>query len=314
MHFFVHIPKTAGTSFRTAAERYFGAERVVYDYGADSPVTSECVRRFLYEIENEDKSGLYRHWQALNAALVAGHMSVPRFLDHVGLGKVMTFVREPLERTFSEYLHFSREQRYRGSFRDFYRSGQINRQYRMTGGIPLRALGFVGITERYDDSLRLLNAHFGWGIRKRRVNRARWRDPGPGSISAEDRADFYKRNAKDVALYQHACWYFEQRLRLHEQGQPFAHAALESCKDDKVKGWAFWAKPGPGPVIIELRRNGETVCEATADRPHRTLGRHVAPGNGQVAFAAKMSMQPGDEITVVVAGTGQPLCLQPVKV
>ncbi len=314
MNFFMHIPKTAGTSFRVAAEHYFGRERIVYDYGAASPVTSSLVQEFLFNARPADKTGFYRECARHEVALLAGHKALARFLDGVGLAGAITFLRDPLERAFSEYLHFCREDRFQGSFRDYFLQARINHQSGMFSGVPPRAVGFVGITERYDDSLRLLNAHFGWRIRKRRVNRARWRDPGPDSISAEECADFYERNAKDVALYRDVCWYLDQRLRMHKQGQPFAHAALESCKDGKVKGWAFWAKPGPGPVIVEVRRNGVAVCRATADRPNRSLGRHGAPENGRVAFAARVSMQPGDEITAVVAPTGQPLCPQPVKV
>jgi len=37
---FIHIPKTAGTSFRVAAEKYFGEDNTFYDYSAKSPETS----------------------------------------------------------------------------------------------------------------------------------------------------------------------------------------------------------------------------------------------------------------------------------
>lgn len=314
MHFFVHIPKTAGTSFRTAAERHFGAQRVVYDYGPDSPVTSECVQRFLYHPDAADHSGLFGNWQDQGIALVAGHQPVTRFLQAIGLRNILTFVREPLERSFSEYLHFRRKNRYRGSFQDFFQSMPANHQHRMAAGIPIRALTFVGITERYDDSLRLLNAHFGWRIRKRRVNRAGLLDPGPGSISAAERQAFYRLNGKDVALYQDACWTFEQRLRLFEQGLPFAHAEIEICQGGKVRGWAFWAEQPEQAVVIELQRNGSPVRQVTAERPHRLLERHAAPRSGRVGFAASMEMAPGDEITAIVAATGQPLVQQPVVV
>ncbi len=48
MIFFVHIPKTAGTSFRLGAESYFGRERIVYDYGKGSPASTPVVVDTLY--------------------------------------------------------------------------------------------------------------------------------------------------------------------------------------------------------------------------------------------------------------------------
>lgn len=314
MHFFVHIPKTAGTSFRTAAERHFGADKVVYDYGSHSPVTSACIQRFLYAADSEDKPGLYRHWDESSPALVAGHKAVARFVDHVGLPRVLTFLREPLARSFSEYLHYCRDQRHQGSFREFFLKRPQNQQKRMCSKLPFQSLGFVGITERYDDSLRLLNAHFGWAIRKRRVNRAGWLAPGPDSISAEDRAEFYQRNAEDLALYQNACWLLQQRLDLHRQGLPFVHGEIESCRKGRVRGWAFRAGTDDRPVTIELHRNGAAACHVVADRPHKRLGQAGAPRAGQVAFAAQLPLAPEDRISATVADTGQPLCPEPLQI
>ena len=41
--FFIHIPKTAGSSFRVAAEQYFGSEATYFDYGNGSKETSESI-------------------------------------------------------------------------------------------------------------------------------------------------------------------------------------------------------------------------------------------------------------------------------
>ena len=47
--FFIHIPKTAGTSFRKAAEEYYGLERICYDYAPHSGETSKIVIQEVYE-------------------------------------------------------------------------------------------------------------------------------------------------------------------------------------------------------------------------------------------------------------------------
>ena len=198
MHFFVHIPKTAGTSFRLAAEREFSPQRVVYDYGAQSPVTSPCIQQYLYGEGDQDKAALYAHCREHGVKLFAGHRPATRFLDGVGVGNIITFVREPLERVFSQYLHFKRHQGFEGSFREFFsvpsrRNGQAN----MLRGIPLRALGFVGITERYRQSLRMINQRYGWRLRHKRANRSGFFTPGPDSVSQVDRQNFYELNSDD---------------------------------------------------------------------------------------------------------------------
>ena len=46
--FFVHIPKTAGTSFRKACENYFGTPYSAYDYSPNSSDTSALVLDCMY--------------------------------------------------------------------------------------------------------------------------------------------------------------------------------------------------------------------------------------------------------------------------
>lgn len=307
MHFFVHIPKTAGTSFRTAAERFFSSERVAYDYGADSSVTSACIQRFLYAGELEDRHGLYRYWKQSGMALVAGHQSVHRYLDLVGLTRVLTFVREPLERSFSEYLHFRREKRYEGSFRDFFERQPVNHQTRMLGKIPMQALGFVGVTERYGDSLKLLNDHFGWRIPQRRVNRARLLDPRPSSISIEDREAFYQQNGGDVALYRSAVAGLDQRLQLCRQGLPFVHGGIDKVESGKISGWAWWAGGCDEPVGIEICSGKQVVQQVLADRPHKAMKRRGAPRDGQVRFTAALGPEVLNHLECRVVQTGQVL-------
>ena len=40
---FVHIPKTAGTSFRLAAQQFYGENNVFFDYGLESVETSKEI-------------------------------------------------------------------------------------------------------------------------------------------------------------------------------------------------------------------------------------------------------------------------------
>lgn len=305
MYFFCHIPKTAGTSFRTAAERYFGADRVVYDYGPDSPVTSPCIRRFLYDSKPEDKAGLYQHCQQSGIKLVAGHKAANRFSGQVGLAHTLTFVREPLERAFSEYLHFRREKGFADDFRAFCAQQPLNHQTRMLAGIPVQALGFVGVTERYDESLRLLNRHYQWQIRKRRVNRARLFDPGPASIRAQDREIFYQQNPADVQLYNQALACLEQRLALSRRGLPYVHGQIETLKPGRISGWAWWGADRPDPVVLEVTINGRIVQRITADLSHKTMSSLGAPRAGQVGFASSSQARAAGPIELRVVETGQ---------
>lgn len=313
VHFFVHIPKTAGTSFRLAAERYFASERVVYDYGPQSPVTSPCIQQFLYGEDEPDKEALYAHCREHGIKLVAGHRPATRFLDGVGVANIITFLREPLERVFSQYLHFKRHQGFKGNFREFFSvPSWQNGQARMLRGIHLRALGFVGITEQYQHSLCMINQRYGWRLRRKRANRSGFFSPGPDSVSQADRQEFYKLNSRDVALYREACWLFDIRRGLAAEVKPFAHAAMNLSEGGKINGWAWWAKPREEPVEIEISVNDELAKTVTADKPRKRWANLGAPAEGQVGFGAKIPLKPDDQVACRIKQTGQPINSKPL--
>jgi len=312
MHFFVHIPKTAGTSFRIAAERYFSSERVVCDYGEHSPVTSECVQQHLYQPEKEDKAGFLQHCQAHQVRLIAGHKAVARYAGDVGILNVISFLREPLERAYSGYLHFKRDGRFRGTFREFCQDKrQQNTHRRMLGNLSLHALGFVGLTEAYKESLRMINRINGWKLRKRHVNRSRFLEPGPKTISTEDRQVFNDLNGNDIKLYEDARWWFELRRGLEQADNPFAHGDLALVTTQAVKGWAWWST-GDEPLEVEICVNGKPEESVTADQPRKHWANLGAPRQGRVGFTAKLVLKPEDQVTCRVKKTGQPLNRTPM--
>ena len=71
--YFVHIPKTAGTSFRKASETFFGLRHVVYDYADDSNETSPFILDIVYGEEQGKKmyDNIFLHSTALYQPAIA---------------------------------------------------------------------------------------------------------------------------------------------------------------------------------------------------------------------------------------------------
>jgi len=67
----VHIPKTGGTSLRVAAEHYFGPNRMLYDYGTGAKLTSDLVRKWVYE--KNDLDGFARESVESGFCFLSGH-------------------------------------------------------------------------------------------------------------------------------------------------------------------------------------------------------------------------------------------------
>lgn len=296
-----------------AAEAYFGASKVIHDYGKQSPVTSQCVRRHLYQPNPADWDGLLAHWQLHKAVLLTGHTALDKYVPPLQLADTLAFLRNPLARCFSEYLHVSREQRYKGTFRSFFSDRtQINRQLRALSGVPFQALAVVGLTERYRESLSLINDRFEWAIGVRKVNKAGWFSPKLNRISASDRAIFSALNTADLALYRAACDQLDQRLRLQQFGQPFVHGNWTIGESGQISGWAWWAgERSEEPVAVELWRNGERLETQHSSLQCAQFSGHVAPRAGRVGFVFEKGMddacQASHALQVSVERTGQVL-------
>ena len=303
--FFVHIPKTAGTSFRLGAEAAFGAEAIAYDYGAESEVTSALVKAHLYG-DLRDLWGFGRASKAAGHAMVGGHVNADRFVSLFGVGRTLTFLREPLPRIASDYAHFVRHYNYKGSFRDFYsRPVMQNRQSRFLQGVDLEAVGLLGLTERYGESLELLNAQFGTAIPLRQDNRGKRSLAALDALSAEERAELTQLNRRDMALYERAAALFEARLESFRAGRPWAHARLVETNAKRVAGWAWWADARDAPVAVEVWINGEQAGECPAVDLRPGLCRLRPPRGGYVGFHLPAKLTPGDRVQCRVAETGQ---------
>ena len=145
--YFVHIPKTAGTSFRVAVENYVGNRFVSRDYGKSSPTTTKDVAIEIYK--NIDYFSFHEQFEHNNKKFCTGHYPVKRYINIFGCTNVVTFIREPLQRIYSEYRHFVRQHEYKGSFKEFYREDRlINRHHKLLGGPPLESIGLIGLTEK----------------------------------------------------------------------------------------------------------------------------------------------------------------------
>lgn len=311
---FVHIPKTAGTSFRLAAAEYFTKERVVYDYGLKSVETSQTVQDCLYG-EHADWWRFKHACRDQNIAMVGGHVPVRRFVSLFGTCNTITFVREPSQRVASEYAHFVRNYEYKGSFREFYmRPAMQNRLNKFLQGVNFAAVGFVGLTERYEDSLEVLNDRYGVEIPYRTDNRGKPTLAARHEITPDEQEELERLNAQDIALYAHALQQFGTRLSLHRADLPYAHAFLQRADSQHVAGWAWWAwwaSGGNEPVAVAMYVNDKHVKTVEAVDLRPGLCHLLPPRGGYVGFGAKLKLDAGDQVQCRVESTGQVFPSQP---
>ena len=310
---FIHIPKTAGTSFRVGAEQYFGPEKVCFDYGPKAAETSECVLRMVYR--ELDFWSFGKTFRENGFRCLTGHIPANKYTPLFGVEQMVTFFRDPLQRIVSEYKHFVRLHGYTDDFQTFYRTPQfVNRQIKSFQGLPWTSLGFIGLTEKYSVSLQLLNSKYGIEVPllETNINKASINDIY--ELSEDDEAEICRLNAQEIIIYRKVCELFGQRTMLAESAQPFVRGILESVNGDVIKGWACYDNTDE-MVRIEVSKNGTLIGVAEAKGYRPFLKQIGTRRGGYCGFSQKTTgLRSGDTVECRVAETGQPLVGSPYRI
>lgn len=267
---FVHIPKTAGTSFRESIEDVVASRsrrfrKVERDYGAGAGVTTAAVKEATYGLKDVSRLII----KAPDITFMTGHYSIMRYLPHYGIGRVCTFVRDPVSRVVSEYLHARRHHGATDDFEAFYRQPNMqNRQWKLLAGQPLGCMGAVGITERYEESLKVINARFDLRLETRTANaNSATRDEYKDLINLH-RESIEKINKQDLHLYRQANILLDRRLKALAMGE--APLAYRTDKHPHaISGYAWWPDSDD---MVELE-----VCRIDAE------GRYAMAMDGILA-------------------------------
>ncbi|MFC1706174.1 hypothetical protein ACFL59_05025 [Planctomycetota bacterium] len=224
--YFLHIPKTAGTTLFEILRKRFKPEEAV---SAEGDVFLDlCCRS-----SPEDRA----RYRLMRAHFGYG---VYRLLPRRPV--FVTMLRDPVARVISVYKHIRRIPHHRLNrevielglleFLEHPRARVRDLQVRHLAGFRLRKeelgalcdddllelakahlddLAFFGLTERFDDSIRLLSHTFDWSPIEgyEALNVA---PDSPEEVDREALQAIASRNRLDLALYAHARGLFEERV------------------------------------------------------------------------------------------------------
>lgn len=210
----LHIPKTGGTSFSDVLERAYPGE-VAFFYRANNKLTHPKLKDHGRLREAE----LLNEIEADGIKVIHGHAPGRWFLKSIpDQSRFWTWVRDPVERVISAYYYLV-QRGLRGKERpgaakvegrtleEYAREEQNqNIQSRVLNGMNLDEMGFVGVTERFDESLAML------GLSEHVLPKARNRNKKKPEVEPELRQLIAELNAEDVKLYEDAVRIFEARL------------------------------------------------------------------------------------------------------
>lgn len=214
----VHVPKTAGVTFRTLLQAVYGQSAVRLDYGdrvldPTSPFQTDPASW---------RAGTRREIGSIpgGVRVIHGHFGAAKYADVFPEARRIVWLREPVARLVSHY-HYWRELPPTGhslhrrvlderlSLLEFARLAPMRNVVAnvFLRGVPLDGFAFVGVQERFAAGLERLAALLGWPPvgEVGAENRHPRSDYQAQSLHAAAREEIAALNAEDVELYQRAC-------------------------------------------------------------------------------------------------------------
>lgn len=260
LNMFVHIPKTAGTSFRASLEK---SESVVCDYGKGKEHTSPVVADYIYE--KNDIYGL-KEQISCGKTWLCGHMHLNKYIGIVAPQNIVTFVREPLARVVSHYNHELRWGKNTDiTLKEFLQSNRAkNSQQRFLEGLPLSLVGFVGITEQYPESLSLLHNEMSLKIEEVKFNENTQKASNIDDFDPALLSLIREQNALDQQLYELAKSIQKERARLAREKLPWTYVHAELSNNKKLQGVAY-KRQNQDAVELELEVNNKVIATFKAN-------------------------------------------------
>lgn len=261
---FIHLPKTAGTSFRVSLIRSIGKSKLCFDYRGASQLLSPEVRRFM--INSECPHEFRRAFDQKGYFALSGHFNASRYAASFTAESVISFVRDPVEYVYSAYRHAMRDGRINQTFEQYVRNPKNqNRQSRLVCSECWPSFGVVGVTERFSESLDVINLHFDILLREKRLNvdekHRKKKSAGHDiDIGSEEFVSYIREvNSLDVCLYQTVNTLLDKRIESIRSGASFIRGGYRINNGFELFGKIAFDSVPNGACQIEILRGGERV-------------------------------------------------------
>lgn len=298
---FVHIPKTAGTSLRKGFHEYFDKNVILQNYGGQENETTPWLKELL---PLDNPFSFLQNFNEAGCQVYLGHFYLKNCITVFPHSNFLTMLRNPVDQVISHFNHFKRWHGYQGDIVNFIKSPQFkNIQASYLKQSRLSLLGFVGITEKYNESVDFINSLYNVGIFKRKEN---VNSKSYVEIDDDIKELIVNENTKDVSVYNYCSDLMAERTRISEAGHDWVYGDI-SLEKNKIVGCAFYFH-SDREVIVQLKKSEKVVAESANVIFRGDLLKYQVPRAGHIGFVFDIKDDP-KLYTVVVKDSGQSLPL-----
>ena len=223
--FFIHIPKTAGTSFRMMMQKVFNKKNVFPNVEELKSNNDNYPNLNVLESKSQEEQN--------DIKFISGHLPYSSSVIFPAKSKKLIFLRKPLNRAVSELLNLQDTD---PKYHDKSLAEIFELNYTKINSLQVRHLAnalekkeltkadlkiaknnlrkcyFIGITERFDESVQLASNIFGWKFTESRKDKVSKYD-NYALLSDELQQKLKTANELDEHLYHYALELFELSIK-----------------------------------------------------------------------------------------------------
>lgn len=303
INFVVHIPKTAGTSFRYVLQKNESV-RMLYDYGKESPESTPA----LVGVTPKELVPESEIFDAGKFNFICGHVAYIKYAHCVSPGSVASIVRNPIERVVSEYQHVRRHEGYAHGFAEFSSEPfQQNKQWRMLKGLDQKTGALIGLTSHYKYFVEMFSDRLGLPMESIAMNCAPDSDAeGRINIPPGEIKSAYLDNKQDMDFFFEKARAFSELVKSAGYNTMPTEDTNWNCLiagRKKIVGWVSCA--ATDCYFIKISVNGERRAVVALDQSRDDIYGMGLSENPLCGFSyplALLGAEKGDKVTVGLFG------------